>query len=253
MILRRLSQSLKTQNWTAIWIEFILLVVGVFLGIQVANWNEERTFSAQEQNYLQELKDEVAESIKQVNYRTAYSQVVLDSGEKARQFLQQDAPCKENCSALLAKFFLASQIWGTPLSRSTFNEMQRLGLPRSKEIKARMLTFYNTTSGMEITTDAAPPYRVHVRGFMTVDVIKGLWQDCWSIENGNLETLHPECKAPLTNEEASTVLEKLHQSAGLIEELNFWMGMNEFGIQTYPNMINAGNEVIVVIDKEINK
>jgi len=42
MILRRLSQSLKTQNWTAIWIEFILLVSGVFLGIQVSNWNSER-------------------------------------------------------------------------------------------------------------------------------------------------------------------------------------------------------------------
>ncbi len=40
MILRRLSQSLKEQNWTAIWIEFILLVSGVFLGIQVSNWNQ---------------------------------------------------------------------------------------------------------------------------------------------------------------------------------------------------------------------
>jgi len=42
MVLRRLAQNLKEQNWTAIWIEFILLVAGVFLGIQVANWNEER-------------------------------------------------------------------------------------------------------------------------------------------------------------------------------------------------------------------
>jgi len=42
MILRRLSQSLKEQNWAAITIEFVLLVVGVFLGIQVANWNSER-------------------------------------------------------------------------------------------------------------------------------------------------------------------------------------------------------------------
>ncbi len=37
MILRRFSQSLKEQNWTAIGIEFVLLVLGVFLGIQVAN------------------------------------------------------------------------------------------------------------------------------------------------------------------------------------------------------------------------
>ena len=42
MILRRLSQALKEQNWTAILIEFVLLVAGVFLGIQVANWNAAR-------------------------------------------------------------------------------------------------------------------------------------------------------------------------------------------------------------------
>jgi hypothetical protein len=42
VILRRLSKSLNEQNWTAIWIEFVLLVAGVFLGIQVANWNAAR-------------------------------------------------------------------------------------------------------------------------------------------------------------------------------------------------------------------
>ena len=41
MILPRLSQSLKEQDWTAIsiTIEFVLLVVGVFLSIQVDAFN----------------------------------------------------------------------------------------------------------------------------------------------------------------------------------------------------------------------
>jgi len=39
MILSRLSHSLKEQNWTVIVVEFVLLVSGVFLGMQVANWN----------------------------------------------------------------------------------------------------------------------------------------------------------------------------------------------------------------------
>ena len=34
MILRRLTNALKEQNWTTILIEFFLLVSGVFLGIQ---------------------------------------------------------------------------------------------------------------------------------------------------------------------------------------------------------------------------
>ena len=59
MILRRLSLSLKEQNWTAIWIEFILLVAGVFLGIQVANWNAERHESARQAIYLDRLHTDV--------------------------------------------------------------------------------------------------------------------------------------------------------------------------------------------------
>jgi len=43
---RRLAQSLREQNWTTIFIEFVLLVLGVFLGIQVANWNEDRKLEA---------------------------------------------------------------------------------------------------------------------------------------------------------------------------------------------------------------
>lgn len=42
MLLRRLTHSLRVQNWTAIVIEFVLLVSGVFLGIQVANWNQDQ-------------------------------------------------------------------------------------------------------------------------------------------------------------------------------------------------------------------
>ncbi len=55
MILRRLAQQLKDQNWTAIAIEFVLLVLGVFLGIQVANWNEERQESAREAGFQARL------------------------------------------------------------------------------------------------------------------------------------------------------------------------------------------------------
>jgi hypothetical protein len=42
MILRRLAQQLREQNWTTILIEFVLLVCGVFLGIQAADGNEWR-------------------------------------------------------------------------------------------------------------------------------------------------------------------------------------------------------------------
>ena len=73
MILRRFSQSLKEQNWAAIWIEFILLVAGVFLGIQVANWNESRKDSVQEAAYLKNLAEDIRSDIIEIDETIAIS------------------------------------------------------------------------------------------------------------------------------------------------------------------------------------
>ena len=42
MPLRRFVAHARKQDWMAIGIAFVLLVLGVFPGIQVSNWNAER-------------------------------------------------------------------------------------------------------------------------------------------------------------------------------------------------------------------
>lgn len=42
MILRSVTQHVKDQNWFAIVLDFLIVVIGVFVGLQVSNWNEER-------------------------------------------------------------------------------------------------------------------------------------------------------------------------------------------------------------------
>jgi hypothetical protein len=56
MILRRITEHVKAQNWTAIGIDFVIVVVGVFVGIQVANWNDDRQQAARQANYLERLR-----------------------------------------------------------------------------------------------------------------------------------------------------------------------------------------------------
>ena len=40
MLLRRITKHVKDQNWFAVGIDFVIVVIGVFIGIQVANWND---------------------------------------------------------------------------------------------------------------------------------------------------------------------------------------------------------------------
>jgi len=63
MILRRLSQSLKEQNWAAITIEFVLLVAGVFLGIQAQQWHMDWEELRLERVYLERIQRDIALSI----------------------------------------------------------------------------------------------------------------------------------------------------------------------------------------------
>lgn len=39
MIFRRIKAHIEKENWFAVGIDFFIVVVGVFIGIQVANWN----------------------------------------------------------------------------------------------------------------------------------------------------------------------------------------------------------------------
>lgn len=57
MILQRLATSIRKQDWFTVFIETLIVVLGVFLGIQLGNWNEARADRARETALLIELKE----------------------------------------------------------------------------------------------------------------------------------------------------------------------------------------------------
>lgn len=63
MILRRIIAHFRKQEWTAIAIDFVIVVVGVFVGLQVNNWNEARIERRAEIGYLAAMEEDVAFSV----------------------------------------------------------------------------------------------------------------------------------------------------------------------------------------------
>ncbi len=59
MLLRRVIQHIRKQEWTAIWIDLVIVVLGVFIGIQVANWNEDRASRNAEVRHLEEIAEDL--------------------------------------------------------------------------------------------------------------------------------------------------------------------------------------------------
>lgn len=73
MILRRLSTALRKQDWVTVVIETLIVMFGVFLGIQVSNWNEARQAHRQERAYLVRLSSDITESIEYFGAKHAQS------------------------------------------------------------------------------------------------------------------------------------------------------------------------------------
>lgn len=59
MILRRFMKHVKEQNWFAVGLDVIVVIVGIFLGLQVQNWYEARQDNVQERAYLERLHGEI--------------------------------------------------------------------------------------------------------------------------------------------------------------------------------------------------
>ena len=59
MLLRRITQHVKEQNWFAVFLDFLIVVVGVFIGLQVANWNEARADRGLRAGYLVQLIEDL--------------------------------------------------------------------------------------------------------------------------------------------------------------------------------------------------
>lgn len=62
MLLRRITKHVKEQNWFAVAIDFFIVVIGVFIGIQVANWNEWRVQRDTERQILLNIYGDLIES-----------------------------------------------------------------------------------------------------------------------------------------------------------------------------------------------
>ncbi len=123
MLLRRLSQSLKEQNWIAIWIEFILLVAGVFLGIQVANWNAARVDRMEYEAALGRLSSEIDANIAALD---AFNPEIAKSLKIASHALTALQSCVDNEENLRTVHAGLEEIRGTNsmrLRRNALNEM----------------------------------------------------------------------------------------------------------------------------------
>ena len=238
MILRRLSQSLKEQNWTAILIEFVLLVLGVFLGIQVSNWNEQRAENAKAQAYLARIRGNLQSDLQSIDRRAAFWRQVNGYGKAAIHYAETGELVDGSAWKTVLAFYQASQLWQWVSSDSTYQEMRsggELGLIGDQKLRDALSQYYlENGSGVAYLFNMQPEYRKIVRGLTPQVVSDHVWAKCWRQPN-LAEQYLLDCDSPITEAQAQAILDGYMHDKDLLPELRFWVANQGVALHVMEN------------------
>lgn len=128
MLLRSLTRHVKNQNWFAVWLDFVIVVVGVFVGIQVSNWNDSVRLQALEQSYLSRLAADLANSKTDFEIEVRFAD---ESRSKISQFLEaiHNPSTSDEDLVRFAGFYFTDGIFLADFrpSQATFDDLKATG------------------------------------------------------------------------------------------------------------------------------
>ena len=226
MLLRRIIEHLKEQNWTAVVLDFAIVVIGVVVGLQVSNWNESRHDAMRGDQYLERIQADLRSDVAAINRRSILWTDVVDYGGAALDFAENGKLRNGSAWKTLLAFYQASQIWSYSASDGTYQEMISggdLGLVGNPELRGSLANYY-VTGGRRLArlVDVVPAYREEIRGLTPMRVQRHIWANCHRFLSDDRQELI-DCEAPITETEARTILNGYLESPEVIKGLRFWI------------------------------
>ena len=184
MLLRRVIEHVRDQNWTAVAIDFVIVVIGVFVGIQVANWNEQLADERLGREYAVRLREDLEQDLASRRTLVDYYRVVLASVERTDALL---ADPQSDARELVIAAHRASEISYRTSSRATWDEVVSSGntglLPRVAATSvAEYYAFDTARDSLGVLGGSA--YRHRVRTLIPLPLQKALRAGCSDVRDG---------------------------------------------------------------------
>ncbi len=223
MIASRFIAQAKAQNWFDAALEVIIVVVGVFLGLEASNWNQERSDRERGRAYLARFDADLAIDIGRFDNTLGFWKDVSAYGMTALHFADTGSAGEHSPWQLVLAFFQASQVGEFTTTQSTFEEMRsagQMGLIPGVELRRAISNYYTTAANP--TLSERPAYREHVRGLIPIEVQQYIWGSCYHMISGSAQEIF-DCPSPIPQEKAAEIAALLRQNAPLMAELRYWV------------------------------
>ncbi len=229
MILRRITEHFKTQNWFAIGIDFVIVVLGVFVATQVSNWNDSNRDRQRGESYLESIHGELLTDAAAIERRIVFWRQVSVYGTDALAYAEHGTLKEGSAWQTLLAYFQASQIWPYTATDTTYRELTGAGeldLIRDRTMRAALADYYVVRkSRLDPLFDAMPEYREDIRGLTPMNVQSYIWNNCHhSFLDGaeEMQELIP-CESPISEAEARQILRNYVAAPEVVRGLRYWM------------------------------
>lgn len=196
MLLRRVISHVGDQNWTAIGIDFVIVVIGVFVGLQVTSWNEDRIAKSRTATYYQRFIDDLQTELNSRESRIEYYELTRAHAEAA--LLAMQTPGATQTTTFLIDAYQASQRWMYAPQRTTYDELVASGIADAipdVRIRTLLANLYVSLETSELTQREPMPYRDELRRHMSHAVQNAIRENCndrYSFKNGQVYIELPE-------------------------------------------------------------
>jgi len=227
MILRRLTENLRAQNWTAIAIEFLIVVTGVFIGTQVSNWNQARVERAETKRMLAQLIPELRSEMQFFDGVKEYYRTTRSYADQALAGWNNDPTVSDTQFVIAA--YQASQINGIGINPDswslTFGGAQLRNIENSKVRRTMEVMLTADYAPVEFNA-VATPYREQVRHVIPIDIQDKIRTACGDRnipgEDGAIFIVLPSaCSLQLEPAAAKAVAAALRARPDLVGELRW--------------------------------
>jgi hypothetical protein len=250
MIPRRIAEHVKAHNWFAVAIDFVIVVIGVFVGIQVSNWNAAQADKARAHGYLTRIADDLKFDLATYANRMEFWRKVSDYGSQALANADGGSADARPWEALLA-FFQASQVAEFFTTETTYEELKSAGelaLIADTGLRVDLAQYYSL--GANPAMSERPDYREHVRGKIPLDVQTYIWNECYSSDSKGRQTMRA-CKSPISDADAAAIVDGIRSDAALIAELRYWMSTMHVASLIGRDRAANATEILAAVEREL--
>lgn len=254
MIFKRLTANLRAQNWFAIFIEFAIVVAGVFVGTQVSNWNAERLAKIETERMLEQFVPELSNQIESHQSSKRYYAITRRYAEQAFAGWRRD-PAVSDAQFVIAAY-QASQITAIGLNADAWSltfggdQIRNIDDPQVRRLLEIILTSdYSLVDFAAVAT----VYREQVRRVIPIRLQDAIVRECGDrtrrLSGGfSLVNLPASCSLEIAPDEAASVASALRKRPDLVAELTWHLAAVAVYQTNYDGLVLPMGELVAKLE-----